>query len=415
MNEVVLRSGPPVHPWVFSKRVLDVHGRPKDGEVVALKTREGRRCGFGFWHSKSLVAIRVLSYDAERYPDEAWLAERLAAAERLRAVDLRLPDVTDAWRTSHAEADGLSGLVVDRYGDAAVASLFSLGWFLRRDELDRVLKQVLGVSKVVLRTDERTAVMERFRCDPPANAGRVEIQERGTRYVVDLAGGHKTGFFLDQRDQRDLVARIAKGRRVLDCMTYTGGFAIAAAHRGGAASVGGVDLDENALAVAEQTAKRNGCRVDWKHADVFDVLRGLSVAPQADRPDLLIVDPAKWAKDRQGLGAAMAKYADLNRLAFTAVADGGLVLTCSCPRLASSDDFVGMLRGVALDLRTELRFLSIAGAAPDHPVSSSFPEGRYLKAVLVAPGPKGQGPGRSELFGRDRDEGYAEGGFSDGR
>ena len=141
----------------------------------------------------------------------------------------------------------------------------------------------------------------------------------------------------------------------------------------------------------------------------------MSVAPQADRPDLLIVDPAKWAKDRQGLGAAMAKYADLNRLAFTAVADGGLVLTCSCSGLVSSDDFVGMLRGVALDLRTELRFLSIAGAAPDHPVSSSFPEGRYLKAVLVAPGPKGQGPGRSEAFGRDRDEGYAEGGFSDGR
>ena len=413
MNEVVLRSGPPVHPWVFSKRVLDVHGRPKDGEVVALKTREGRRCGFGFWHSKSLVAIRVLSYDPERYPDEAWLVERLTAAERLRVHDLRLPDVTDAWRTSHAEADGLSGLVVDRYKDAAVASLFSLGWFLRREELDRVLKQVLGVRKVVLRTDERTAVMERFRCDPPANAGRVEIEERGTRYGVDLAGGHKTGFFLDQRDQRDLIARIAKDRRVLDCMTYTGGFAVAAAHRGGAATVTAVDLDENALEVAKQTAARNGCRVDLRHADVFDVLRGLSVAPEADRPDLLIVDPAKWAKDRQGLGAAMAKYADLNRLAFTAVAQGGLVLTCSCSGLVSSDDFVGMLRGVALDLRTELRFLSVAGAAPDHPVSSSFPEGRYLKAVLASPGPRGQGPGRSEGFGRD--DGPSDASFSDGR
>jgi 23S rRNA (cytosine1962-C5)-methyltransferase len=396
VNEVVLRSGPPVHPWVFSKRVFDVRGRPKDGEVVALSTREGRRVGYGFWHSKSLIAIRVLSYDADRPPDEAWFLERVVAAERLRVRDLRLPDVTDAWRVVHAEADGLSGLVVDRYGDAAVASLYSLGWFLRRDEVERVLKQALGVKKVVLRTDERTAVMERFRCDPPANAGRVEIHERGTRYVVELGGGHKTGFFLDQRDQRDLVARLAKGRRVLDCMTYTGGFAAAAATRGAPAEVVGVDLDERAIETARETAAVNGCRVEFRHADVFDVLRALAAGPATARPDLLIVDPAKWAKDRAGLSAAMAKYADLNRLAFTAVAEGGLVLTCSCSGLVSPDDFVGTLRGVALDLRTELRFLQVAGAAPDHPVSSSFPEGRYLKAVLAVPGPRGAGPGRSE-------------------
>jgi 23S rRNA (cytosine1962-C5)-methyltransferase len=400
VNEVVLRSGPPVHPWVFSKRVLDVRGRPRDGDVVALATREGRRCGYGFWHSKSLVAIRVLSYDPDRPPDDAWLVERLRAAEHLRVHDLRLPEVTNAWRTSHGEADGLSGLVVDRYGDVAVASLYSLGWFLRRGELDRALKDALGVTRVILRTDERTAAMERFRCEPPADAGVVEILERGTRYVVDLAGGHKTGFFLDQREHREMVARLAKGRRVLDCMTYTGGFAIAAASRGGAASVTGVDLDERALEVAKESARRNRVAVDFRQADVFDVLRALAAGPEADRPDLLVVDPAKWAKDRAGLAAALAKYSDLNRLAMSAVAPEGLVLTCSCSGLVAADDFVGLLRGVALDLRSDLRFLHVGGAAPDHPVSSSFPEGRYLKCVLVAPGRPGSGPGRSEGPGR---------------
>jgi len=404
LNEVVLRGGPPVHPWVYSKRVLSTHGRPADGEVVRLKTREGRPCGFGIWHSRSLVAVRVLTYRPETYPDEAWLAGRIRAAQRLRVVDLRLPESTDAWRVVHGESDGLSGLVVDRYGAVASVSLFSIGWFRRLAELERVLKAELGVERVVARTDERTAAMEGFRCDPPRNAGTVEVHERGTRYLVDLAGGHKTGFFLDQRDQRELIANLAKGRRVFDGMTYTGGFAIAAAHRGSPTSVTAMDLDEDALAIGARNAKANGVDVTFRHGDVFDALRAFAAGPASERPDLLVIDPAKWAKDRKGLGAAMAKYADLNRTAFQAVAEGGLVLTCSCSGLVSPDDFLGMLRGVALDLRMDLRFVSVAGAAPDHPVSSSFSEGRYLKAVLVAAGKAGEGPGRSERPGEDRDD-----------
>lgn len=410
MNEVVLRGGPPVHPWVYSKRVLSTRGRPVDGEVVRLRTREGRACGFGIWHNRSLVAVRVLTYVAEEVPDEAWLARKIRAAERLRVVDLRLPEVTDSWRVVHGESDGLSGLVIDRYGSVASVGLYSIGWFRRLPELERVLKDVLGVERVVARTDERSAVMEGFRCDPPRTAGTVEVAERDTRYLVDLAGGHKTGFFLDQRDQRELVARLAKGRHVFDGMTYTGGFALAAATRGAPASVTAMDLDEEALAVGRANAKRNGVEVEFRHGDVFDALRAFAAGPPGERPDLLIIDPAKWAKDRKGLSAAMAKYADLNRTALQALAEGGLLLTCSCSGLVAPDDFVGMLRGVALDLRTDLRFLSVAGAALDHPVSSSFPEGRYLKAVLVAPGRPGEGPGRSERPGDDdRGEGPPDG------
>jgi 23S rRNA (cytosine1962-C5)-methyltransferase len=398
---VVLRGGPPVHPWVYSKRVFDVDRGAKDGDVVALSTREGRACGWGIWHSRSLVAVRVLSYDAAKPPDEAWLRERVRIAARLRTEDLRLPQVTDAWRVAHGEADGLSGLVVDRYATTSVAALFSLGWFRRREEVERVLREETGTERVVFRTDERTSMQEGFRCDPPPRTPTVEIAERGVRYRVDPAGGHKTGFFCDQRDNRELVATLAKGRHVFDGMTYTGGFALAAA-RGGAASVVGMDLDEDALAAAKANAKLNGAKdVTFRHGDVFDALRTLATGPAAERPDLLIVDPAKWAKDRAGLRAAMAKYADLNRTALKAVADGGILVTCSCSGLVSEPDFVGMLRGCALDLQTEVRFLSVTGAAADHPVSSSFPEGRYLKCVVLTPGPRGQGPGRSE---RPRDD-----------
>ena len=413
MSVVVLRGGPPVHPWIYSKRVHDVDGRPKDGDVVSLKTREGRPCGFGFWHSRSLIAVRVLSVLPDRPPDEAWLVERIREAARLRTEVLHLPDVTDAWRACHGESDGLSGLVVDRYGPAASVSLYSIGWFRRMEEVARVLRAELGVRDVVARTDERTATMEGFRCEPPRDAGRVVIQEHGTKYVVDLAGGHKTGFFLDQRDHRDLVARISRGRRVFDGMTYTGGFAIAAATRGQPKSVVAMDLDEIALEMGAENARKNGAEVEFRHGDVFDALRAMVGRPPEERPEVLIVDPAKWAKERAALGAAMAKYADLNRLALTAVAPGGVVLTCSCSGLVAPDDFVGMLRGVALDLRTDLRFLHVGGAAPDHPVSSTFPEGRYLKCVLVAPGTPGEGPGRSERpEGSDRGDRRDRGGRS---
>jgi 23S rRNA (cytosine1962-C5)-methyltransferase len=403
VRTVTLRGGPPVHPWVYSKRIHGVDGGVSDGDVVALRTREGRPCGFGFFHRRSLVAVRVLSYDAGREPDERWLAQRIDAAARLREASLRLAEVTDSWRVVHGEADGLSGLVVDRYGPVAVASLYSLGWYRRFDEVARLLRERLGVEHVVARTDDRTALQEGFR--PPLERSRpIEIHERGIRYLVDPAGGHKTGFFLDQRENREAIARVAKGKTVFDGTCYTGGFAISCAVRGGAREVRGMDLDEEAIAVARENAKRNGVSVRFDHGDVFDALRALSQGPAEARPEVLIVDPPKWAKDRAGLRAALYKYADLNRLAVSAVAPGGLVLTCSCSGLVTEDLFVGMLRGVALDLRTELRFLQVGGAAPDHPVSSSFPEGRYLKAVLLEPGRPGEGPGHSEKpVGDDRD------------
>jgi 23S rRNA (cytosine1962-C5)-methyltransferase len=398
--DLTLRGGPPVHPYVYSKRVLRADRRVKDGDVVRLLTREGKPCGFGFAHRGSQIAVRVLSYDPDVAPDTEWLAGRVRAAEALRRDLLRLPETTDAWRSVNAEGDGLSGLVVDRYGDVAVAGLYSLGWFRRADELGEALRRELGVKHVVLRSDEKTERQEGFAAPPAGRVPQVRIREGAVRYEVDPAGGHKTGFFLDQRENRARVAALARGRTVFDGMTYTGGFALAAA-KGGAAEVRGMDLDEEAVERATANAALNGYApgagpVRFEHGDVFDALRAYVAGPVEQRPELLVVDPAKWARDRAGLGAALAKYRDLNRLALEAVRPGGVVVTCSCSGLVSEETFLAVLREAALDVRREVRVLHVAGAAADHPVAGAFPEGRYLKAVFLLVGGPGSGPGRSE-------------------
>jgi 23S rRNA (cytosine1962-C5)-methyltransferase len=400
VNDLVLRGGPPVHPFVYSKRVLSADRRIKDGDVVRLKTREGKPCGFGFAHSGSQIAVRVLTYDPDVIPDQAWLLARLRAAEALRRDVLRLPETTDAWRSVHAEGDGLSGLIVDRYGDVAVAALFSLGWFRRADEVATALREALGVKDVVLRADAKTEQQEGFQLPAPKARAPRAIRERDVRYLVDPSGGHKTGFFLDQRENRARLAALAKGRSVFDGMTYTGGFALAAA-KAGATTVRGMDLDEEAVAQARRNATLNGFPADggpvrFEHGDVFDALRAYAAGPEAQRPEVLVVDPAKWARDRAGLGAALAKYRDLNRLALQAVRPGGTVLTCSCSGLVSEEMYLSVLRDAALDERREVRMLTVAGAAADHPVAGAFPEGRYLKAVFLTVGAAGSGPGRSE-------------------
>jgi len=392
MKSLRLRGGAPVHPHVYSKRVLSMDRGVRDGDLVRVLTREGRPVGFGFAHTRSQIALRVLSYDPEQVPDAGWLVARVREAARLREGTLRLPEVTNAWRWLHAEGDGVSGLVADRYADVVVVSLFSLGWQRRLDEVVAALRGE-GASEVVVRADARVAEQEGLDLPPPRAMDAVEIHEHGLRFRVDCAGGHKTGFFLDQRDNRALLARLARGRRVFDGMTYTGGFALAAA-RGGARAVEGWDLDERAVEGAREHAALNGLDVRFRHGDVFDALRAFAAGAPEERPDLVVVDPAKWARDRRGLGAALARYADLNRLALEAVQPGGLVFTHSCSGLVGEETFLSVLSDVALDVRRAVRFLHVGGAAPDHPVAAAFPEGRYLKSVLLEVEGPGSGPGR---------------------
>jgi len=402
-KEVLLRGGPPVHPYVFSKRVYRMSNDVRDGDLVQLKTREGKPFGWGFAHRASLIAVRVLSWNADEVPDEDWLREKIRSAEHMRRDVLELPRHTNAWRMLHAEGDGVSGLVVDRYAETAAVSIYSLGWHRRFAEVERILREETGVTRVIPRVDQRTATHERFDVPAPAPGPVIEVEEHGVRFLVDPTGGHKTGFFLDQRDNRHFMAGLSRGKRVFDGMTYTGGFAIHAA-KAGAASVRAMDLDEEAVAHAARNAEANGVDVTFAHDDVFNALRVYAGGPAEARPEVLIVDPPKWAKDRGGFGTAMRRYADLNRLALESVAPGGILCTSSCSGLVGEHDFLGMLRSVSLDTRRALRILRVAGAGPDHPLSANFPESRYLKCVVLQVGEPGSGPGAEARpeYGADR-------------
>jgi len=285
--------------------------------------------------------------------------------------------VTDAYRLCHAEGDGLTGLVVDRFGSVVVAQLFSRGWFVQLEALRKTLTTLVPGASVHVVADDKAASYEGFVLPPQQNPAPVVVTENGAKFRVNFATGHKTGFFCDQRDSRLAVAGIASGRNVLDLCCYTGGFAIHAA-RAGAKQVTAVDLDEDVLETARRNARLNAVTVAFEHRDAFDFLRAL---PTPSPHDLVILDPSKLARNKLELAKARRSYYDLNVLALGAVARGGVLVTCSCSGLVSEPEFLEILREASRAAGRELRTFRVAGAGADHPVSSLYPEGRYLKVV----------------------------------
>jgi 23S rRNA (cytosine1962-C5)-methyltransferase len=346
------------------------------GALVDVVDRRGEFAGVGFFNPRSEVAVRLLSTTQEN--GTGFLEERLRAAVALRHDILKLPAATEAYRLCHAEGDGLTGLILDRFGPVAVAQLFSLGWLVQLDLLKAALRALLPNTAIHVAADAKAAELEGF--DPPdaPPPAPVVVAENGVQFRVNFATGHKTGFFCDQRDNRRAVAELAAGRAMLDLCCYTGGFGIGAA-KAGARSVTAVDLDEDAIETGKRNAKMNRVAVEFRHADVFDFLRGLPAAPSHD---LVVLDPAKLARNKLELGKARRAYFDMNRLALGAVAKGGVFVTCSCSGLVSEEEFLEIVREAARAAERELRVFRIAGAAPDHPVSTLYPEGRYLKAVF---------------------------------
>jgi 23S rRNA (cytosine1962-C5)-methyltransferase len=371
-------------PVVFRKMVAAADPGTGNGDVVEVVDDRGRVLGRGFYNRRSELAVRILERGEGPDLDEAWLRDRLARCVALRRDVLGLDRSGDAWRAVNSEGDGLSGLVVDRFADVLSVQILALGWYRRAVEVKDALKALFRPRAVVVRGDPAVEKIEGFRVLGGAgDEGRAEIREHGVRYLVDAARGHKTGFFLDQRDHRRRLMERAKGRRVLDLCCYSGGFSLAAA-KGGAARVRGVDLDEEAVSLARENAKLNAATgsVSFEHGDAFDALR----AAKPGEHEIVVVDPPKLAADREGLPAALKKYEDINALAFEKVAPGGLVVSCSCSGLVSEGDFLAVLSRAALRSNREVRVLEIGGAAPDHPWSLSHSQGRYLKVVWSAVG-----------------------------
>ncbi len=350
------------------------------GSVVDVVDRDGQWAGRGFYNGHSRIALRILTTDPTEEIDSTFFTNRLGKAIALRREWLHLDDVSDAYRLVHSEGDGLSGLVVDRFGGTLVLEFFAAGMYRFRGVIQDVVAAHFPGSQLYWFAEEHVQKQEAFDCRTPEPPPPGIITEHGLRFRVAPGSKHKTGFFLDQRDNRKALADLCAGRRVLDLCCNTGGFSVYAKARGGAEEVIGVDLDEQALALARQNANLNQARVRFIQADLFPWLR--DVLPSGQRFDVVVLDPSKQTRDREAVGLALKRYLDMNRLALQAVAPGGIFLTCSCTGLVSEADFLETLRRAAWQAGRTVQVFRISGAAPDHPFLVHVPEGRYLKAVF---------------------------------
>lgn len=372
------------HPWIYAKMLVHPRRRPPPGAVVEVVDPRGGFVGRGLYHPDRTIAVRVLTRDPTEAVDAGLVRRRLERAKALRTELLALDRDTDAYRVVHAEGDGLSGLVIDRYADVCLVEPLAAGW---RDLGRAVAESLVALypgSRVAFRPDKKLEQQEgvsfaALARDFPAGPGAT-ITEHGLRMQVDFATGHKTGYFTDQRDNRQRVALLAKGRTVLDLCCYTGGFAIACA-RAGARAVTAVDLDEKALVVAARNARTNEVAVDFLHRNAFDFLRESVAAGKTW--DVVVVDPAKLAAVKDEISRALKTYDDLNALALRVTASGGVAASFSCSGLVSESKFLSVLANAAYGAGVEHQAFHVGGAGGDHPVLAEFPEGRYLKAVFA--------------------------------
>ena len=367
------------HPWIFQKLVDKPAVRPKPGSIVDVVGVDGEWIGRGFYNGHSRIAVRILETRREVPVDADWFARRIADAVALRRDLLRLDEVSDAWRVVHSEGDGLSGLVVDRYADLLVLEFFSAGMFRHREWIQDALRAQFPGCRFHAFADEHVQKQESFDFRGSLPAAPAIITEHGIRFRADPAGAHKTGFFADQRENRQWLSQFVAGRRVLDLCCNTGGFGVYAAVRG-AGDVVGVDIDNAVLDIARGNAKLNNVRPRFVQADIFPWLRDATA--NGELFDIVILDPAKMTRDREQVIPALKKYLDMNKLALGVVKPGGLFATFSCTGLVSEEQFLDMLRRAAFYAGRSVQVLKVAGAGPDHPFLAQAPESRYLKAVF---------------------------------
>ncbi len=374
------------HPWVFSGAVEFVDGAPANGDTVAVCDVQGGFLAWGAYSAGSQITARVWSWDANETVDAAFFRRKISSALAARdALGLRRD--SSGLRLIHAESDGLPGLVVDQYGDVVVMQLGSAGPERWRDTIADALQELLNPVCIYERSDSDGRELEGLEKRTGVLRGalpeRVEVVEHGLRFAVDVAEGQKTGFFLDQRDNRALTETLAQDRDVLNCFCYTGGFSLYAL-RGGAKSVLSIDVSGDALRIAEQNLSNNGLdasKAEWQEADVFAALRKLR--DQGKQFDFIILDPPKFAPTAAFAEKAARGYKDINLLGFKLLRPGGLLATYSCSGGISEDLFQKIVAGAALDAGVDAQIVHRLHASADHPVLLSFPEGAYLKGLVL--------------------------------
>lgn len=375
------------HPWVFSGAVAVGPEGVEPGGIVDVVDASGRFVGRGYYNAASSIPVRVLTRDPEQRIDRAFVLNRIRQAIELRRAWLDTRTI-DAYRVAHGESDGLPGLIVDRYADFLVVQFHTLGMERLKDLVVDALQEVLAPTGIFERSDVGTRRPEglgTFPAGPLAGEAPpelVEVQEYRARFRVDIRGGQKTGFFLDQRENRLAAQGFARGREVLNCFCYTGGFSVYAA-RGKATRVVSVDVSEPAIDLARQNLELN--RLDPEAhpcvvANVFDFLK--DCRREKRRFDMVVVDPPAFVKAQEALHTAVRAYISLNRRAIELLRPGGVLVSASCSTQVDYERFFSILRNAAAAARRELQIVKSHLQAVDHPVCTAFPEGRYLKCFF---------------------------------
>ncbi|HWW30621.1 MAG TPA: class I SAM-dependent rRNA methyltransferase [Steroidobacteraceae bacterium] len=369
------------HLWIFSNEV-DTQQSPlvkfKAGELVRVMAHNDRALGLAYVNPQSLICARLL--ETWKIPDAAWLEERMRAALRLREHMYQRP----YYRLVYGESDGLPGLVVDRYGSACVVQIGTAGMELLKPQIQQALRKVLHCEALLFKNDSSAREMEGLPSYVEAAMGNFDelaaVLEDGLEFQAPLAAGQKTGWFFDQAaNRRALPNYVRKGSRILDVFSYVGAWGVRAA-MSGAREVLCVDSSASALEIAAANAERNGVKVATRRGDAFDVLEEL--VREGARFDVVIIDPPAFAKRKKDLPKALAAYKRLNQLAIQAVADDGILVSCSCSFHVSAEDLQEAIAKAARGAGKHLQIIQMGGQAPDHPVHPAIPETRYLKAYF---------------------------------
>jgi 23S rRNA (cytosine1962-C5)-methyltransferase len=372
------------HPWVYPGAIASIDGEPADGDVVDLHSHAGNFIARGLYNSKSKLRVRLYSW-ADVPLDENFFRERFAAAIHLRRDLLGLMQPGHACRLVFSESDGLSGCVVDQYDRWLIVQFTSLGLARRKDLLADLLMELVQPEGIYLRTERGIGLLEGLELHDTLLRGTVPdqpitIQDHGLEFLVHLREGQKTGFYLDQRDNRQAVARLARGRRMLDAFCYTGGFGLHAA-KAGAQSVLGVDVSEPALELARTNAQRNAIlQVTFERAEVFERLD--SLVTDGARFDLIVLDPPKFARSGHAVEEAMRGYRRLQTLALKLLDRDGILVVCCCSGLITLEMLQELLSQLAAEHKRTIQILESRGPAADHPVSVSCLETNYLKCIV---------------------------------
>ena len=379
------------HPWIYAQEIISKSAEPENGALVDALSENGRYLGTGLYSRESKIGLRLISRNAnDRFDAEFWKRRIRYAWDYRRTV---MGGDVSCCRVIFGEADGFPGLTVDRFSNVLVTQTLSVGMERLKDVIFPLLAEVLResgerIDGIYERNDVAIRALEGLEQgkgwyelpgEEHPQSTVTEICENGIYYAVDFENGQKTGFFLDQKYNRFAVARLAKGRRVLDCFTHTGSFALNAA-RGGAEHVTAVDVSESAVEMARENARRNGLedRMDFVAADVFDLLPEVKKGEY----DFIILDPPAFTKSRRTVGRAEKGYKEINLRALKALPRGGYFATASCSHFMPSELFVKMLRSAAQDANVELRQIEARQQAPDHPILWNVPETDYLKFYI---------------------------------